>query len=313
MKFLGSDILRVIDSVSAFATAASGSSGGSLDLTVADATPPATPAARLFRQDIAGRQFPAVIGPVGRENSLQPLIARNKIGIWCPQGNSITPPGSFGFTGYTTLGTIVARLVSTGSFLGRLRRIGYTSATTAASFAHSRVNAAQITTGDIINGVAVGGFFKVIRFGISDPATVPSARMFIGINGSISSPVNVEPATLVNHIGVGHGASDASLRFYCSGDTAQTAIDLGAAFPATTGATYELALYCAAGSLDVHWQVTRLDIPGAPATGLVTGVAGVTVPAPSLLLTYSNNWRTNNTSSLSVGFDICSDYIETET
>jgi hypothetical protein len=202
--------------------------------------------------------------------------------------------------------------VAATSLFTRMRRLGYVSTSTAGSFAIIRQTAANITLGTTIGGVAVGGFFKVIRFGISDAATVAGARMFVGINNG-SAPSAGEPSTLTNVIGVGHGASDTNLRLFHGGSAAQTPIDLGASFPANTlsADVYELALFCAPGSEVVTWQVTRLNT-GHSASGSLSGASGVALPAPATLLAMSFNYRTNNTTALAVGLDIMSDYIETD-
>jgi hypothetical protein len=164
------------------------------------------------------------------------------------------------------------------------------------------------------NGAGVGGFTKIIRFGIADAAAVDGARMFVGVSSSTAAATNVEPSTLTNSIGVGHGAADTTLRLYFGGSAAQAPIDLGANFPANTRSTdaYELALFASPNLTSVGYMVTRLNT-GNVASGLLTGeTAGVQLPAPTTLLTYHKAWRTNNTTALAVGLDIISDYIETD-
>ena len=267
----------------------------------------------LFGRSIAGGMLPAFVGPSGLDSSLQPLLARNKIGFWCPAGNATTVPGVLGFTAYTGLGTGTARNVTTTNMFTRMRRLGYVSVATAASFCGARVPVAQITLGTTIGGIPVGGFRKIVRFGISDAATVAGARTFVGIIGSTSAPTNVEPSTLTNVIGMGHGAADTNFKIYFGGSAAQTPIDLGANFPCNTLSTdvYELALFCAPGLTSVGWQVTRINT-GNTASGTLTGTVGTQLPAVTTLLSYSTLWRTNNATALAVALDIFSDYIETD-
>jgi hypothetical protein len=273
-------------------------------------TPPAG-TMRLYAKELAGRVLPRYIGPSGLDSFLQPLLARNKVGYWCPPGNSTVLPGVMGYTAPTTVGTTTLRTITTANQLTRMRRIGFVSSATAGSLASSRVAVAQITLG---NGAGLGGFMKVIRFAASDAATVSGARMFVGISSNTSAPTNVEPSTLANSIGVGHGAADTNLKLYYGGSTAQTPIDLGANFPANTlsADVYELALYSAPSSSGlVSYEVTRLNT-GDVATGDLTGTSGVQLPANTTLLTYHWAYRTNNATGLSVGLDIISDYIETD-
>jgi len=39
---------------------------------------------------------------------------------------------------------------------------------------------------------------------------------------------------------------------------------------------------------------------------------GVSLPAPTTLLTYLQAWRSNNATAAAVGLDIMSDYVETD-
>lgn len=287
--------------------------GDPVNLVATNPAAPSTGSVTLFRKSVGGRQLPAFIGPSGLDSALQPLLARNKVGFWCPPGNGTTVPGVLGFTAFSVTGTATGRNVATTRMFTRMRRLGYVSATAAGSLAGARVAVAQITLGTTASGIPVGGFFKIIRFGCSDAATVDGARQFVGISASTGAPTNVEPSTLVNSIGVGHGAADTNLFLYWGGSAAQTPIDLGVNFPANTLSVdvYELALFCASGSAEVNWQVTRLNT-GHVASGTLTGTLGTQLPAVTTLLTYSQNWRSNNATALAVGLDIFSDYIETD-
>lgn len=281
-----------------------------MSLQPSDPSPPPVGMMRLYAKSVAGRTLPKYIGSSGLDSFLQPFLARNKIGYWCPPGSATTIPGVLGYTAPTVVGTATARTVSVVNQLTRMRRLGYVSATTTGSLASIRVAAAQITTG---NGSGLGGFFKITRFAISDAATVANARMFIGVSSTTSAPTNVEPSTLLNCIGVGHGAANSNLFIYYGGSAAQTPIDLGVNFPANTlsADVYELSLFAppnVAGT--VYYEVTRLNT-GHIATGTLTG-SGVALPSSNTLITYMWAYRTNNTTALAVGIDLISDYIETD-
>jgi hypothetical protein len=284
--------------------------GGNLNLAVA--TPTAAPAGTgtLFGKLLAGRFMPAVMGPSGLDSSLQASMARNAVSVWKPLGNSVTTT-SLGYGATTVVGTATARAVATTNFFTRQRRLGYVSAATAAAFVESRMGAAQVSIG---NGAGLGGFTKVVRFGCSDAATVAGARQFVGVSNSTAAAANVEPSTLTNSIGVGHGAADANLKMYFGGSAAQTPIDLGVNFPANTLSVdaYELALFASPENGNVGWMVTRLNT-GAVASGTLTAAtAGLQLPLNTTLLSYHKAWRCNNATLLAVGLDIISDYIETD-
>lgn len=264
----------------------------------------------LYARELSHRILPKIVGPSGLDTFLQPFIARNKIGIWSPPGNANTVPGVTGYTGLTLVGTATARNIATTNMFTRMRRLGVVSAATVGSLASFRVAAAQITTGT----GSLGGFHKIIRFGISDAAAVAGARMFVGISSTTGAPTNVEPSTLTNAIGIGHGASDTNLKLFYGGSSAQTPIDLGANFPTDTRNTdvYELALFSPpGGNGEVYYEVTRLNT-GHVATGMLSPSGGVALPASTTLLTYCWGYRTNNATALAVGIDLMGDYIETD-
>ncbi len=277
-----------------------------------DPSPPSSGNLKIYTKDIAGRMMLRQQGPSGLTTYFQPHFARNKIGYWNPPGNATTAPAVFGFTAYSTAGTATAANVATTNLFTRMRRLSYVSSSTAGSLASFRVSQAQIQMGD---GYGNGGFVKIIRFGCSDPATVSGARQFVGIGSTTSAPTNVEPNTLTNRIGVGHGASDTNLMFYYGGSVAQPPIDLGANFPANTlsADVYELALFSPSNMYStIYYEITRINT-GDVTTGVINGDgAGIVLPTPQIQLTYSWNFRTNNATALAVSIDVMSDYIETD-
>jgi hypothetical protein len=276
-----------------------------------DPSPPGSGGLAVYAKSIAGRMMLKQVGPSGLSTAYQPFYGRNKVGYWNPPGNSTTLPEVFGNTAPTTVGTPTIAYVATTNLFTRMRRISFISSATAATLASFRVAVAQVTLGD---GYGNGGFYKIIRFGCSDPATVAGARQFCGISATTSAPTNVEPSTLLNCVGVGHGAADTSLSIYYGGSLAQPPIALGPNFPANTLSTdaYELALFAPPNKTCVYYEVTRLNT-GDVATGvIVDDGAAIVLPPFYTLLTYSWNFRTNNATALSVGLDVMSDYIETD-
>ena len=284
-----------------------------LDGQSSDASVPAAGNLTVYSKAIGGRMMLKQVGPSGLATALQPFLARNKVGYWDPPGNNTTTPGVFGYTPVTAIGTATTRTIATTNLFTRMRRLGFPSSTnTAGSFGGARVSVAQVTVGD---GSGNGGFYKICRFGCSDAVAMTGARQFVGVSSSVVAPTNVEPSTLTNSIGVGHGAADTNLMMYYGGSTAQTPVNLGSSFPANTLSTdvYELALFSGGSdSTHVYWEVTRLNT-GDVASGTFTGVSGTALPLPTTLLTYQLAWRTNNTAAgKTPSLDIMSDYIETD-
>jgi hypothetical protein len=189
-----------------------------------------------------------------------------------------------------------------------MRRIGYVSAASAGSLAGPRHQIPQLTTG---TGSGLGGFFAVIRFGLS--GVVSDMRAFVGAWSVGAAPTDIEPSTMTNCIGVGRGASDTNLSLFYGGTAAQTPIPLGANFPANTANVdvYDLALFAPPDvAQTVHWQVTRLNT-GDVASGTLTGGAAV-LPADNVLLTPLQAWVSNNATAAQVAIDFMSFYAETD-
>ena len=276
-------------------------------LTLPDTPSPTVPSdgyGTIFIKKIAGRVMAAQIGPSGLDTTLQANLGGNKVAMWMPPGGSTTVPGVFGMAALTATGTATARTVATTNLLTRMTRLGYVSAATAGSLAGAREAVAKFTTGA---GPGLGGFFARYRFGVSDPAVVAGARMFIGLDAATAAPTNVEPSTKVNCVGVGQIAASNNLQIIYGNATAKTPIDLGANFPANTAAdAYELNLFSPPAG-GVHWQVRRLNTV-FEASGFVSSTEA---PSATTLLCHQL-WRCNNATALAVGLDVCGIYIETD-
>lgn len=280
------------------------------DLVLSLSDTPAAPAAdgtKLFCRSIAGRMLPAFFGSDGLDTTLQPFFARNKIGLWSPPGNSTTVPGVFGMAAATAVGTAAAVNVATTNKLTRMRRLRYTSSSTAGNLCGQRWAAAQLTMGGT---AGLGGFTYLHTWGIGDASLQAVARTFVGMSSSVAAPTNVSPATLTNSIGMGHAEYDTTMRLYYGGSAAQTPINLGASFPVDNTTPYELALYSPPGvATTCHWMVTNIAT-GAKASGTITG--GSTILPQETTFLAPRAWRSNNTAAAIVGIDISSVYTETD-
>lgn len=306
---------KIGDGVTAWNTLSYGSLSGVVPaLSMEATTDPSTPGAGqlvFYAKSIGGRIMPKWVGPSGVDTPVQPFLAGNKVCRWNPSGNSNAVPGVDGYLALTAVGTATARAVATTNTFSRMRRIGYVSAATAGSLVSLRHAVGQISIGD---GSGFAGFHKVTRFGCSDAATVAGARQFLGISASGSAPTNVEPSTLVNCIGVGHGAADTNLKIFYGGSAAQAPIDLGANFPVNTLSVdmYEFSLFSPPNQNGVvYWRVVRLNT-GHVAEGVLPIGNGVNLPSTTTLLVPLWAYRTNNTTALAVALDIVSDYFETD-
>lgn len=230
---------------------------------------------------------------------------RYPVAKWLPPGNATTVPGVVGMAALTAITAAVARTVATTNAMTRRKRLGYpTSAATAGLLAGARLGAAQVTLGT----GTLGGFVFRQEFGCADAATVAGARQFCGIIASTAAPTNVEPSTLLNCIGAGHGTADTNMKIYTAGSAANAAIDLGANFPRSTLSQdmYVLTVYApkdpVLAGFKAAWHIERLGTTFT-ASGILTGAAGTTVPSTTTLLT-TNNWRCNNATALAVNLDL---------
>ena len=276
-------------------------------LTLPDTPSPTVPSdgyGTIFIKKIAGRAMAAQIGPSGLDTTLQANLGGNKVAMWMPPGGSTTVPGVFGMAALTATGTATARPVAVTNLLTRMTRLGYVSAATAGALAGAREAVAKFTTGA---GPGLGGFFARYRFGISDPATVAGARMFVGLDALTAAPTNIDPSTKVNCVGVGQIAASNNLQIIYGNATAKAPIDLGVSFPANTNTdAYELNLFSPPAG-GVHWHVRRLNT-AFEATGFLSSAE---VPIATQLLCHQL-WRCNNATALAVGLDVCGIYIETD-
>jgi hypothetical protein len=264
----------------------------------------------LFVRKRAERLMWSQLGPSGVGYSFQPSLFSNKVGWWNPPGNATTVPGILGIAALTATGTVTGRNVATTNLFTRIRRLSLVSGATAGQLCGYRNTVAQFTVGD---STTLGGFFYVVRFGIADATNVAGARMFIGLRNITTAGTNVEPSTITNCIGVGHGASNTNLFIYYGGSAAQTPINLGANFPTNTQSTdmYELTLFSwPSSNNEVGYRVERLNT-GDVASGTLTGTAGVALPASTTLLR-NNDFRTNNATATAVAIDYASIYFETD-
>jgi hypothetical protein len=309
---LGGDPGLIYDKVSdtlSLTTAAS-----SIDIVGGTAAPTAPPANTLsiFARSIAGRMMTAQIGPSGLMTSLQPILARNKIGYWCPPGNATTVPGVFGLPALTANGTATARTVATTSLATRMRRIGYPSTATAGTFAGARLATALFTAGSGVNDGS--GFLMIERWVESDPAVVSGRRAFHGMTSNVGAFTNVEVSTLLNQIGIMQLSTDATQWYWIgSGSAAQTPTAIGTAIGAPGGnstTAWELAIFAPNGTANTfNLQLTNITT-GVTASTTISGAATI-VPQSTTLLSW-NSWATNNATLAAVGIDICSLYIETD-
>jgi hypothetical protein len=277
-------------------------------LTIPAGSAPGAPVsgAALYSVDFGGRATPAWVDPFNLQTLVQQFIGQDAVGLWKPPGNATTAPGVFGRAAFTATGTATTRNVATTNVLTRKRRLGFVGTAAVNSAAGARVAAAQITSGT----GTLGGFFKVMRFAVSDAALVADAVMFVGVGSSAAIAGGTSPATLVNSFGVGRRSTDTNMHLFYGGSAAQTPVDLGAPYPSNALNTpYELVIFCPpTAATTIYYQLTNLATGATTGTQSVTGVAGTQLPASTTLLSESQFWRSTTATATAVGIDVLSDY-----
>ena len=275
---------------------------------LADPTAPSAGNLKTYAKTIAGGYTaPAFLNATNAAVVLQPAFANKRV-VTIGFQSSTTSVTNYNTS--TLTGTVTAVAPTTTNLFTRAVRGTFVSTSTAGTFGNYYSSIASFTLGSATSP-AYGGFYYVLRFGISD--TVANPRTFVGLSSSTVGPTNVEPSTLTNVIGVGQGASDTNLKIYYGGSAAQTAIDLGASFPTNTSNTdwYELTLFAPPTSANtVYYQVIRLNT-GDKASGTLTGTAGTALPLNTTYLA-PRHWRTNNATASAVTLSLGNIYIETD-
>jgi len=285
----------------------------SLTLASGTSIAPAAPSAgkaSFGYMGLAKRELLGMQGSASALAPLQPNITHTRIAYW----SGVNGSGTLNVedaVAPTALGTNTSRFSNVTSSFTRVRRIGYVSAATAGTLAGWYLASATWFLG---TGSAYG-FLASFTFGCSDAATVAGARQFVGMTASTAAPTNVEPSTLTNAIGIGHGAADTNLMLYCAGSAAQTPINLGVNFPANTLSTdmYRFTIWAGQDG-SINYQVDRLGTSYTASGNFPNATPGTTAPANnnSSTILGPRLWRCNNATALAVALDVACVSIQTD-
>lgn len=282
------------------------------DFGTARPTIPAT-GMKLWARSLANRRLPAVMGPSGLDTSIQPLLARNGIRMVSAVANATAP--SVSGTAITQTGTGTAAVITGATTASAVnlhlatKRLDYlvvtASATAVAGFREAS------NSFFVSSAAGMGGFFYVCRFSPATGAASNTARRtFCGVANSSSAPTDVDPSTLLNHVGVGYSSVDTNWQIYTAG-TAGAKVNTAMAKPA--GATdrpgmWELTLFNAPGSLVINYEFTDL-FTGVKFNGATT--AGTNSPANGTTLSARGYHSAGGVSSV-VGLTLFNLYVETD-
>lgn len=229
----------------------------------------------------------------------QSLLGRTAPCAWLPQtGTTLTLWGM----GATTAGTVSHPAQATTNYLTQMRRVRFTSAAGAGSFAGARGPETMCWRG---NATGQGGFYFICRFAMT--TNLANVRAFVGLYASTAALTNADPSSLNNVVGMSLDSADANWQII-SNNQAGTApkVDLGATFVKSTTGVYELRMWCPPNSSAIQYQAIRLDT-GTPT--IVSGTLSSDIPQNSVFLT-PYVWITNNATASAAQIDMARLYLE---
>jgi len=241
----------------------------------------------------------------GTERLVQPHIGKTKI----LSRHGIIYGGllNVGLNGPSTQGANNAVFLGNTNMLTRAHRTQYVTTATAGT---TTGFSSQVGLYYMGNGSGAGGFTTFCSFGVTDAAAVTGARMFVGLSSSTINGTNVNPATLLNVIGVAQVDGSTNLNIVFGGSTAQAPIDLGTNFPANTLSAdlYNVVFFSDPNdNTKVGYYVGRFtssNTPAFEASGTLTNTTpGTTFPAVGTqLLDKLQRW--NNATALVASIDV---------
>lgn len=250
----------------------------------------------FFVESGHGETLRSIADPGDAYDSLYPLLDFSREG-WMDAGAGSTSWSYKGMQVPTAVGTPTARTPSDGSVISMLKGMNHPSTSTAGTLGGTRIPTVHCKIG---GGNPGGGFIHYAKYGFTD--AVSGARQFVGLRSSTSAPTNVNPNTLTNSIGFGADGSGANMKLFYGGSAAQTPVDLGVNFPATTAnQVYEHLIISMPGINNAFGYFMKNIVTGLAIGGVLSGLsAGVQIPASSTLLTPVQAWRTNNATASAV-------------
>ena len=272
-------------------------------------TAPAAANGRHFTRALAGKQLGGILGPDGQPVAFAPHPATQRIMRINPQ-EGVTTLTQDGVT-VTQQGTITLVSGALTTAATRMRKVRWASAAAINSMAGFGFGGARYIT--VGSGAGVGGFFMHCRFGVGDAVTTGNPFTFVGMQAA-NPNANNAPNTLLNCVGMAALSTDTSQWYMVyGGSAAQTAIALGTALGGTTGANpptaiYDLVLYAPSNATTVNYQVTNVT-SGVVVSGTLTGTSGTALPASTTAL-QATCFRSTNTGTTAVNFDLVSFYVE---
>lgn len=210
---------------------------------------------------------------------------------WMPAPN-VTTPNTLGLA--TATNAVYSVAVSSGTFYDASPRIIVLTGSAANSNGYINGTANVVFRGN--GSTTPGGFIYKVRVGIYN--TQATGRAFFGLAPQANWTGTSVITDQLNIVGLGFESGNTTMRIYHNDGTGTaTVVDLGANFPVSAKAVYELTLDCTPNG-SIAYTVERLD-----SAQTATGTLSTDLPATTTALTKINWASQGSTGAAGQGFD----------
>jgi hypothetical protein len=273
-------------------------------------TSPAKPGTgtTIFSRKRAGRRRLAQRGATDNvPSSVQTLLGTNKTRFFTAQGNGTTVSNTA--LASSSSGTATARNVAITNDFTMFSRIGYVAASAAINQVFGiRHGALQFARANSATGKNCG-FEYIARWGMA-VVDGTNGALAVGMFSTASAlTASAEPSAQTSCIFIGKETGDTNLSIFCNdGSGTCTKTDLGASFPGNTANTdmYETRFFAEPNGGGVYWSCHNLITDALTEGYLTTDIP----PATTLLA--PQIWGSTRTSTVAMGIDVVSQYVETD-
>jgi hypothetical protein len=190
------------------------------------------------------------MSPDGAQHTFQEALFSNHV-QWMKPNTSTTVPVEFGntWTGRASTGTLGHPTPATTNHYTRMRRMEFTTGTTA-GYGYGIQGAQALNY--LGNAERMGGFFFFARFGFTT-LNGTGQRLFIGLTTQNAAYGATETSTVNNTIGIGKDSTDGAASFYTRG-TAITK-NSSATFTLATNTVYDFTMSVAPNSTTAYYRL----------------------------------------------------------
>jgi len=234
-------------------------------------TTPAANGAKIYGKSFAGRIMPTFLDPEGIERVVQETLQGRNIFITTLNNN--TALSAIGGSP-TVVGATHVQTIASANPWQAIRRIRLSTTAIAANASGTRTAYTQWFLG---NAAGFGGFYFHARFGMN--INLNGGQKFIGLCASTGILAG-NPSALLNMIGVGYDAADASTGNWFlmrnDGSGVATKVDLGANAARNTTDGFDLTIYAKPNASEISVRIVNI------VTGVVVLNTSYTTDIPAV-------------------------------